>query len=69
MSHVTLEFVSEQGRELTQVLRISRSMLEVEHIFELGNLCNLRFIESEICLPLFECETQTEHKKWTPICL
>ena len=42
-------------------------MLEVEHIFELGNLYNLRFIESEICLPLFEYET--EHKKLTPICL
>ena len=45
------------------LLRISRSMLELEHIFELGNLYNLRFIESEICLPLFEYETQTEHKK------
>ena len=37
-------------------------MLELEHIFELGNLYNLRFIESEICLPLFEYETQTERK-------
>ena len=44
-------------------------MLEVEHIFEFGNLDNLRFIESEICLPLFEYETQTEHKKRTPISL
>ena len=59
MSHFTLEFVSEHGRKR---LRISRSMLELEHIFELGNLYNLRFIESEICLPLFEYETQTEHK-------
>ena len=41
---------------------LSRSMLEVEHIFELGILYNLRFIESDICLPLFEYETQTEHK-------
>ena len=44
-------------------------MLKGEHIFELGNLYNLRFIESEICLPLFEYETQTENKKRTPICL
>ena len=44
-------------------------MLDVEHIFELWNLDNLRFIESEICLPLFEYETQTESKKRTPICL
>ena len=58
MSHFTFEFVSEQGRKL-----------ELEHLFELGNLYNLRFIESEICLPLFEYETQTEHKQRTPICL
>ena len=38
-------------------------MLEVEHSFELRNLYNLRFAESEICLPLFEYETQTEHRK------
>ena len=38
-------------------------MLKVEHRFELRNLYNLRFIESEICLLLFEYETQTEHKK------
>ena len=56
MSHFNLEFVSERGRKR---LRISRSMLELEHIFELGNLYSLRFIESEICLPLFEYETQT----------
>ena len=37
-------------------------MLKVEHRVELGNLYNLRFIESEILL-LFEYETQTEHKK------
>ncbi len=43
------------------LLRISRSMLKDEHSFELRNLYNLRFIESEICLLLFECETQTEH--------
>ena len=60
MSHFTLELcLSKVG----SLLRIARSMLEVEHIFELGNLYNLRFIESEICLPLFEYETQTEHKK------
>ena len=38
-------------------------MLEVEHSFELRNIYSLRFTESEICLPLFEYETQTEHKK------
>ena len=38
-------------------------MLELEHIFE------LQFVESEICLPLFEYETHTEHKKPTPIYL
>ena len=54
MSHFTLEFVSEHGRKR---LRISRSMLELEHIFELGNLYSLRFIESDSCLPLFEYET------------
>ena len=42
-------------------------MLKVEHSFQLGNLYNLRFNESEICLPLFEYETQTEHKGQTPI--
>ena len=63
MSHFNLEFVSEQGRKLTPVLRISRSMLKVEHRFELRNLYNLRFIESEICLLLFEYETQIEHTK------
>ena len=36
-------------------------MLEVEHSFELRNLYNLRFTESEMCLPLFEYETQTEY--------
>ena len=35
---------------------------KVEHSFELGNLNSPRFIESEICLFLFEYETQTEHK-------
>ena len=54
--------------KIGSLLRISRSKLEVGHIFEPGNLYNLRFIESEICLPLFEYETQTEHKKRTPIC-
>ena len=44
-------------------------MLELEHIFELGNLYNLRFIESEILLPLFEYETQTEHTKKDSNCL
>ena len=44
-------------------------MLKVEHSFELRNLYNLRFIESEICLLLFEYETQNEHKKRTPISL
>ncbi len=39
------------------LLRISRAMLKVEHSFELRNLYNLRFIESEIWLPLFEYET------------
>ena len=34
--------------------------------FKLRNLYNLRFIESEICLPLFEYETQPEHIKPTP---
>ncbi len=38
-------------------------MLKVEHRFELRNLYNLRFIESEISLLLSEYETQTEHKK------
>ena len=31
---------------------MTRFMLELEHIFDLGNLYNLRFIGSEICLPL-----------------
>ena len=44
-------------------------MLELEIIFELQNLYSLRFIESEICLQLFEYETQTEHRKRTPISL
>ena len=61
MSHFSL-CLSKVG----SLLRNSRSTLEVEHIFELGNLYNLRFIESEICLPLFEYETQTKHKKRTP---
>ena len=54
-----------------RLLRISRSMLKVEHRFELRNLYNLWFVESEICLLLFlfEYETQTEHKKRTPISL
>ena len=38
-------------------------MLELEYIFELQKLYNPRFAESEICLPLFEYETQTEHRK------
>ena len=37
-------------------------MLKVEHSLELGNFYNLRFTESDICLILFEYETQTEHK-------
>ena len=44
-------------------LRISRNMLKVEHSFELRHIYNLWFTESEICLPLFEYETQPEHKK------
>ena len=51
------------------LLRISRAMLKVERSFELRNLYSPRFIESEICLLLFEYETQTEHKKRTPISL
>ena len=51
------------------LVRISCSMLKVEHSFERRNLYNLRFSESEICLPLFEYETQPEHKKRTRICL
>ena len=35
----------------TRMVRLSRSMLEVEHICELGNLYNLRFIESDIFCP------------------
>ena len=58
--------MSEQGRKR---FRMFRCMLELEHIFGLGNLFSLRFIESEICLPLLEYETQTEHKKRTPISL
>ena len=42
-------------------------MLELEYIFGLGKVYSLRFIESEICLQLFEYETQTEHRKRTPI--
>ena len=38
------------------VLRISRSMLELEIIFGLENVYNPRFAESEICLPLFDTE-------------
>ena len=66
MSHFTLEFVSETAGSLP---RIFRSMLEVEHSFGLRNLYSVRFTESEICLLLFEYETQTEHKKLTQICL
>ena len=44
-------------------------MLKVEHSFELRNLYSPQFIESEICLLLFEYETQTEQKKRTPISL
>ena len=46
-----------------RLLRISRAMLKVEHSFELRNLYSPRFIESEICLLLFEYETQTEPQK------
>ena len=41
-------------------LQISQSVLEAEYIFELRNLYSPRFAESEICLPLFDYETQTE---------
>ena len=44
-------------------------MLEVEHNFGLRNLYSLWFTESEIFLPMFEYETQTEHKKRAQICL
>ena len=40
-----------------------------EFIFELQNHYSLQFTESDICLPLFEFETQAEHKKRTRICL
>ena len=49
------------------LLRISQSVLKVEHIFELQNLYSLRFTESEICLPLCEFETQPEHNKFVYI--
>ena len=41
-------------------------MLELEYIFGLGKVYSHRFIESEICLQLFEYETETEHRKRTP---
>ena len=44
-------------------------MLELEYIFGLENVYSLRFIESEIFLQLFEYETETEHRKRTPISL
>ena len=43
MSHFTFEFAF-------AYLEFTQSMLKVEHTFELQNLYNLRFIESEICL-------------------
>ena len=67
MSHFTLEFVAEQDRTLTQ--NFPKSVLKVEHVFELQNLFSLRFTDSEICLPLFDFETKPEHKKRTRICL
>ena len=62
-----MEFVSQQGRY--SVFRIFRSMLELEYIFGLGKVYSHRFIESEICLQLFEYEIQTEHRKRTPVSL
>ena len=40
-------------------------MLELSMIFELRNVYSPRFAESEICLPLSEYETETEHRKRT----
>ena len=52
------------------LFRIYRSMLKVDNSFELRILYNFRFIESEMCLPLFEYETQPEHtQKRSQICL
>ena len=55
-SSLCLSVLSKVGR----LLRIFQFLLKVEYIFKLQNLYSLRFTESEICLPLFEFETQTE---------
>ena len=46
--------------------KIGRSQTQNSQ-YELRNLYSLRFTESEVCLPLFDYETQTEHKKPTHI--